>query len=491
MSLYVISIGGTGHRVTEALLHLAEAGCVPTDKIKLLCVDSDIDNGNLDSLIKQINLYKAVSKNGSVLHPVVETAVMRDDDAFTPCWSPTIPKQTLEGAMNKNPMKKESGQIVFNALYTEDEQTVPLDRGFYGHTSIGALLMAKQIRPDGIKLCEKWDNFFNGINHAQDKILLIGSTFGGTGAAGIPTISTILRQTFDDAKIGTLLIMPYFKFVKTTVDGNEINVDWTYFAPKSKTALSYYEKQQFHKIFNDVYIIGEESTQYMDVPYALGSKTQKNKPHIIELFAATAILDFLRSPSDGYRVRALARESRNIQGTEKFLATSNMLVGSDGDPCVPQKLSNFLRFSVMYTKYYYHCLTRKKADGSWIKNYQNIDSTDLKKLFTLCGKFISWMKDTHLLTDMDGKTTTNLDTNVQIFNFQNSDLFNGMPEIKTGIFGGENVLLVGMNDVADVVVGKTFSDADTIDRNFSAQNHNIAGSEFATFISKLLEACIA
>ena len=506
MSVYIIGIGGTGHRVIESLLNLAAAGAVPTDTMKILCVDSDVSNGNLDSLIGKIKLYRDSSQHGTVFAPKLETAVIGHADSDNPCWSPTLANSTMEGLFNKNGMDPD-GKRVFDSLFTAEEQTVVLNEGFYGHTSIGALLFAEQIRPDGVHLCPIWDNFFNGINHNEDKIILIGSTFGGTGASGIPVISSILRQSFPEAKIAALLVMPYFKFIKSEevpqpadnptswlnsenrIVSNDIAIDWTYFMPKTKAAFSYYEKQNFSTIFNDIYIIGESPKNFVDVKYSKGASSQANKPHIIELFASTAIVDFIQNASASFTVKCLGREVEAVNGNLEHLSTMAMLVTPQKDATLPVSVAVFMRFCVMYTKYYYHCLINNKGDGTWSSLYNKIDHDELKALYDFCISYMKWIRKAHLKTDADGMVSDITEPSVKFFNFQRElyHLFDYAP-IKGGFFGN-NIMLDPLDAIKYMIVDKEACDANTINIRFNELKCDTSKSDIANLYNNLMSAC--
>ncbi len=491
MSLYIIEIGGTGHRVTEAVLQLAACGAVPTDKIKLMTVDSDGSNGNLDSLIGQIKAYKDVSQKGSVLRPELEIADVGHTDRNNPCWSPTATGVSMEMELNKLSMDPD-GQTVFDFLYTKGEQETVLDRGFYGHTSIGSLLIAEQIRPDGVKLCKVWDDYFNGININEDKVILIGSTFGGTGASGIPVISTILRQMYPGMMIGAVLVMPYFQFMKNTENPNgqlDIAIDWTYFMPKTKAALSYYEKQKFDQIFNELYIIGENSQNFTDVKYSTGANSQANKPHIIELFCASAIIDFLKSPCDRYNVKVMARDSSvDENGVELYESSLPMLTDANGDRKLPYQYAAFMRACVMYTKYYYHCIKEHKSNGQWYNLYRDIPDNELDNFYELCKRFINWIRKAHMKTDQDGGISDILEPSVKFFDFSMDYLFDFEPE-KGGLLKN-NIVLRPLNGIADIIVEKPgCPDAEEINSEFEKCEYDNSLTAMGNLIENLKYAC--
>lgn len=89
------------------------------------------------------------------------------------------------------------GQL-YEVLYSQRERKTPLDVGFRGHPSIGAAVLTRTI-----PTCALWTNLTAKIKveigaGKTVKICIAGSIFGGTGAAGIPTIARLLRNAFQN-----------------------------------------------------------------------------------------------------------------------------------------------------------------------------------------------------------------------------------------------------------------------------------------------------
>jgi hypothetical protein len=57
MSDYVISIGGSGAKCVEAILHMSAAGLMPEGELNVIFVDPDISNGNLQRAQNILQLY--------------------------------------------------------------------------------------------------------------------------------------------------------------------------------------------------------------------------------------------------------------------------------------------------------------------------------------------------------------------------------------------------------------------------------------------------
>ena len=139
---------------------------------------------------------------------------------------------------------------------------------------------------------EPWKTF--RLKVAKDpnaKIFLAGSIFGGTGAAGFPTIAKLIKNELDgkpiNAQIGGALVLPYFTFTDT--GDNELKARAEHFLMNTQAALNYYSNNK-DPIYDAIYLLGD--TSKIEVDPSLGGKTQRNAQHFIELYAALAAIHF-------------------------------------------------------------------------------------------------------------------------------------------------------------------------------------------------------
>jgi Tubulin like len=310
MSLYIIGIGGTGAKCIESVIHLAAVGLFTDEPIKLLFIDADESNGNLERANSTLNIYQrcyqllAGDKQQS---PWMKTPI----EAFE-VWSPFSEKsinKNLGSFFGYNNLKQNYQTLgnLFDVLYTQEEREVELDVGFRGRPAIGSAIMS-QVDLDTLDQ-EPWRTIITQIQSdigagKPVKIFLCGSIFGGTGASGLPTIGKLIANKLkkisvrDRVKIACLFILPYFNFsAPTGEDPNEVYAQSDLFLLNTEAALRYYENQA-QEIFDTVYLLGNSnSTQ---VKFSIGKKTQRNYSHFLELYAATAARQFLfNSPTTG------------------------------------------------------------------------------------------------------------------------------------------------------------------------------------------------
>ena len=149
-----------------------------------------------------------------------------------------------------------------------------------------------------------WFQAFCNACQKGDRIFIISSIFGGTGASGYPLLEKKVRNSTDhpnvkDAIMGAVSVLPYFSLEDPSTTDSDI--DSANFLTKTKSALAYYEQS----VMSDyIYYVGEQG---MKTTYANDEKKQEDKAHFVELVAATALFDFLSKTDKPDKTQALSR----------------------------------------------------------------------------------------------------------------------------------------------------------------------------------------
>jgi hypothetical protein len=304
-SLYVIGIGGTGAKCLEAIIQLAGVGLFTKQPIRLLFVDADETNGNLEraqstlSTFKQCyDILKSEQKDLNWMQTPIESY---NPNVWSPFGTTSLNKNlgTFFGYNNLE-QNHETLAHLFNILYTEDEKEANLDVGFRGRPAIGSAIMS---RLDLDKLQEDpWASLITQIKADQgkgstSKIFLCGSIFGGTGASGLPTLGQLIDNKLKKegirakVQIACLFVLPYFQFSPPTGEEavQEVYANSDQFLLNTEAALQYYRDQ--NNYFDMVYLLGNQN--FSKYRFSLGKNTQKNEPHFLEIYAALAARDFL------------------------------------------------------------------------------------------------------------------------------------------------------------------------------------------------------
>jgi len=192
-------------------------------------------------------------------------------------------------------------EVLFSGTSIDNRgQKVPLldiemDIGFVGNPNVGSVVLNQFSESREFK--EFAANFNDG-----DRVFIISSIFGGTGAAGFPVIlknlRDALRQSVDarsfvrNARIGAITVMPYFN-IETDPDSPIRKSD---FISKTKAALYYYQNNVTgNNSLNALYYIADHyhGKAYKNDPGAGG---QRNDAHFVELASALAVIDFMGLP---------------------------------------------------------------------------------------------------------------------------------------------------------------------------------------------------
>lgn len=298
MSYYLIGIGGTGARCLEAFVHMTGAGLLNTKQdVKIVYVDADTSCGNLTKTQETVNLYqKVLNLNFG------EGGIFKNSIIPAGFWCPVDDRKNtmddvFEDTLLMNRKETKPLGILYESLFTEQERTTNLDKGFRGHPAIGAAIVHEQL---DVKK-EPWKTLVQQIlTDKEAKIFLFASVFGGTGAAGFPTIARLLKKEIDannsntnNVVFGGALVLPYFRFpVSSQNDQKEMQAKVEEFLINTKTALRYYNNEKLlDDVFSSIYMVGDNELSDVKV-FSLGAKEQKNESNIIELYAALAAFDF-------------------------------------------------------------------------------------------------------------------------------------------------------------------------------------------------------
>ncbi len=399
MNCYIIPVGGTGIRVMRALIHLMASGVLTNLKglndIHFMLVDSDSTNGDKTRLEQTIKNYMDIYQVGVVSKKLVKPFA---DPDFT--WSPLDAGGKSMAEIEGYDIMDEDMKKLFDFLYTNEEKNKKLNGGFYSHTSIGSYYMANGITNQAGEYIGRWNEFFGDITK-EDKIIIICSMFGGTGASGVPTLARRIREANATQKcdIAGIFIEPYFESVNRNNE-NKI-IDTNSFPIKSKIAFEYYYNQKFDKeIFNRMYFVGENPGKMMKVKHNIDSENQKNKANVVELYAATAVIEFLSHYDTLGAETVIDHEAIKFPwrgNSEDDFVFDKKLLNMVGGAKIFDKIARFMQFSVIYTKFFYYCIIKDDARRCRFLKYYNFKDDASKEgvevLYNYCKKYMEWIRE--------------------------------------------------------------------------------------------------
>lgn len=409
MSYYLIGIGGTGSRCLEAFIHLNGAGLLKDNQpVNILYVDADVSNGNLQRTQKTADLYNKCEK---LEYGAAE--VFRNKIETLEPWTP-IPEncnnldQVFSRASMETKTEFKSLGLLYDTLFTEKERKTTLDKGFRGHPCIGAAVMSQTI---DVENTEPWKKLKDQLSQDKDpRIFLFASVFGGTGAAGFPTIAKLVHDALKKdengksiAKIGGALVLPYFQFFDTE-ESDTMRAKVEEFMINTQSALKYYDESGIlGSIFNSIYMIGDNDLTEVK-NFSIGANTQTNEAHFIEMYAALAAFDFFNKENfDKNETPMIARGDKNNVSWEDLPEASLGL-------SFKEKWGNYIKFLYIYRNYILPYLEnialheKNENPITWYKDlvkkagrtnvYQDAKAMDkFRALGEYAGYLFEWLKD--------------------------------------------------------------------------------------------------
>lgn len=289
--LYIFGIGGTGARVLRSFTMMMAAGVnIGADEVVPIIIDPDASNADLTRTVALMNNYRAIrsllsftKNNESIFFRKELSQILMN---YTLHINDTDDK-TFQQFIDLPSMDKAS-QAMMRMLFSEKNLGSSMDVGFKGNPNIGSIVLNQIV--DSSDFQDFANNFEDG-----DKIFIISSIFGGTGASGFPLLLKTLRtgtnfsnnDLINHAEIGAITILPYFKLK----NDDESEIDSSTFISKTKSALAYYENNiSKNNSINALYFLADDITNTYENHE--GGSTQKNDAHLVEFLAATAIVDF-------------------------------------------------------------------------------------------------------------------------------------------------------------------------------------------------------
>jgi len=319
--MFVISGGGTGAKVVEALVHLCAAGLGPR-RLHVLLVDSDTSNGNLTRAAATAKSYRAMRRwPWSVRAQVREGALARFGLGRTEVWLElfgtelhvydlTEQIQTVLNGGLATAADSAQMRLLLDLLYDPSEQTTDCSDGFRARPNLGCLLLADHLAE---KLPVKAKAFLDAMQLAartqQERIPVVvtASVFGGTGASLLPIARQAVRGALKQAGMerdqlarfdwAAVKMLPHYQ-----PDERQDSVDPDRFLLDTASALQYYstvyDSSAEDARYNAIFLVGSDNPGRNKVRAVLGEGTQANPAYLEEFVAALAVLRFGETPAD-------------------------------------------------------------------------------------------------------------------------------------------------------------------------------------------------
>lgn len=433
--IYVFGIGGTGARVIRSLTMLLASGVKLGENIDTVIpviIDQDRSNGDLTRTIALLKTYKSLhdqlkfGRNSK--SEFFKTNIDDLNTSFRMQVADVADKdfQSYIKYLNLDTRNK----ALVSLLFSKKNLEARMDVGFKGNPNMGSVVLNNFSTEADNDLGSILESFQSG-----DKIFIISSIFGGTGAAGFPLLLKTLRQAQSsqlpsaalvaNAPIGAITVLPYFGVQHD--EDSEINMDS--FMSKDKAALSYYRDN----LNTDVlYYISDKLSKNYDNHE--GDSAQRNNAHFVEMVAALSIIDFCKNnvQHDG------SKSFKEFGFNEDKPVVSIRTLADSTRALVGKPLISMFIFEKFYKEH-----LKNTWENAWAKDFSYADDDNEGKMDSTVMSHDFFVKLTKFLKDFDNEWLREMANNSRAFkpfNLETSgeNIFNsidGYEPKKTGFWG--------------------------------------------------------
>jgi hypothetical protein len=357
------------------------------DEIVPMIIDTDQNNGDLEQFRKIIDDYIKINEK------LYSNVSPKEYQGYFFRTKIQRPKEMNVGGLDfgtLNEMLNYSGlnasghsetKFLLDLLFSEENLNMNLENGFLGNPNVGVIVLKHVMETREFK--DFTLDFQEG-----DRIFIINSIFGGTGAAGFPLLLKVFRDSesginniglINAAIIGSVTVLPYFEVDVEKFQEGESAINSDTFISKTKAALSYYDRH-VGNLINALYYIGDnKKSSYENVE---GGTEQKNPANFIEFAAAHAIIDFIQYEPEASTIMDLSKPNRYFEfGIDKDESPINFTYIKETNGKNKIKPLILLKyFSVYITNYLSKALNNKSL--AW-KNDLGITSSFYNNDFTV------------------------------------------------------------------------------------------------------------
>ena len=358
--VYVFGIGGTGSRVLRSLTMLLASGVdCGNDTIVPIIIDPDASGGDLTRTVSLMRCYSDIRNqltfDGASQNEFFKTDINQVVPGFQLPLDNKVQTSKFQDYMGLNSMTP-NNQCLMSMLFSDKNLGADMNVGFKGNPNIGSVVLNQFSQSR--EFIEFANNFQQG-----DRIFIISSIFGGTGASGFPLLLKTLRSNnnipnfalINNAVIGGITVLPYFNVKQD----NSSEIDSTTFISKTKSALSYYDKNiSGNNSIDALYYVADDINNVYD-NYE-GGVNQKNAAHLVELISALAIVDFVNNINN--RLTPTIHKEFGINDLSNGI---NDIILSDFAVGTESIMKDSLIRMFLFTKYNKNCLKKQYEHQPW------------------------------------------------------------------------------------------------------------------------------
>lgn len=413
---YVVAIGGTGARCMEATIHLAAAGMF-SRPMHMLMIDPDQNNGNTVRTKNLLPMYHALHRCDQprdvkqrklltrgkrleeqvIFSSSINLNKQNSSEQYPAFWQdPNKPDREFGEAIGLSSLSTGFKDFV-QLFYEHADLDMRLGKGYRGRPNVGAVVLISDLRrtisKKGNGLSELIDAMRADLKSDIVRVFVFGSVFGGTGAAGLPTVPELLREFFEEngenkkLRIGCAMMTPYFTFPKAesrSKDGPAPDPNIHQVA--TQAALLHYA--HVPPGYQHVYVVGAPELVDSKVGHQPGGGAQENDPHFAEIIAAFGARDFFSLPVVDPEERQLHYADANHFDWKSIPTADNK---TNDQLEVKLRMLTFTTFAYLYRNILYVDL----KDGRWRSKQAWYKDNFTKNNLTLenCGREMDILND--------------------------------------------------------------------------------------------------
>jgi hypothetical protein len=311
MKLITIGVGGSGASCIECVVHIAALGLLPSG-VELIPVilDPDQDHPRIQSTSHFIAAYSSLREKGGLTDRsaggLLGTKIARVVNTNT--LRPSTKRNLFSLLGLAQPVARSLATLFFTEQEMGRAGSSEFGHGYYGRVNAGVCFFND---PEGrARLMEALHVHVLGGDAA---IILVGSAFGGTGAAGLIHLARVFK---DDPglrhipfRLAAVQLEPYFRPDRRGdfSDHEIVNVPAT-FSGRTGAALHFMSglAADDNLPFDAFYPLGVSTPSAF--PPEWFKKDRQNNPHLfVEYLSALAVRDFALNHAD---LRGVLRHRR-------------------------------------------------------------------------------------------------------------------------------------------------------------------------------------
>lgn len=279
---FIFAIGGTGANVMRSILMLMASGAFSQKEIIPILIDLDDNNGNKNQTLSLLSLYSRIQYECHGLinnQPGAFNSKLVDINGWeiAECSTLLYHKNYIDILeYNKLIFDGYNYKKLIDSLFGYNEEHYDTIYKFFPKVDAQLARVAFGYSLSGNSVFEKIEMSAN----PDDMIIIIGSTFGATGKAGICEVLNEFknRQLLQHLNKFVVLVEPYFE-----VDKHKYDEPFYY---SSTNFIDYYHRIYSNSI-NQTFQIKTRKLQYY--PYHAGGVEQINPAHSATFRAALTV----------------------------------------------------------------------------------------------------------------------------------------------------------------------------------------------------------